>query len=173
MQAPIPEITRKRIPGTTGQSRQFLSYATDYFPPQNGDIWEPSPSDVNQDLVAASPDAEALYSAIWQSTTLSSIGGLLGNNQYQQRAAEMVQSVFTSASAMAPNMEFALVQPTTSLDDFEKNDEGFVVLNDIALVFNDVAQLGRSDVAQLEAWAQCASAWHLVACSCLRSLCLR
>lgn len=159
VQDAVPVISSKSIPGTDGPpSRTFFSYAADYFPPESGVRWTSEPQMINADAVAASPDALALISALWDSAFLSTASQLLGRPADAMRAAEMVRSVFAGPDAMLPSMQYARVIPESGLDDFRVNPQGYRALDDIALVLASGAPLPLKpqDTAALAVWSRCA-----------------
>ena len=162
MQGPLPFISQKTISGIRGQTRQFFSYATDYIPPASGTgLWKSTPGAVNENAVAASPDAQALEEAFWGTYELVNAARLdAGGSDFLTRAERIVQSVFTGDAAMPPNMTYARVIPQGSLEMFDTNELGFEAMNDMPLVFSQAATaaVGSSTAAALAKWAQCAPA---------------
>jgi hypothetical protein len=168
LQEAVPAISAKPIQGVAGVTHTFFSYAENYSPPSPGSLWTRHPGTVNADAAAKGPDAAALVAALWGTANAVTRARVVGSTVVKTdcspiardcllaRAAAIVQSVFTGPKAMPPTLEYARVIPTTGLDAWKRNNEGFEALNDIALVLmdNTTLPLPDADAGKLLGWAQ-------------------
>lgn len=161
MQNDIPQPSVKTIYGVEGATRLFFSYAPNYLPPDSGDgPWTPRAHAFNPELVLASPDADALAAALWDTAALASAAQLTANGALAERAQRIVRSMFAGPEALPPDLSYARVVPVTGLEDYRVNPDGFQALDDLALVLLDqqALPLQEGDRAGLVTFARCAQA---------------
>jgi hypothetical protein len=158
VQRPVPQTSVKTFTGQNG-TRLFFSYSTSYFPPESGTAWYARPGEVNEELLKSNKDETALTNALWDTATLTAAAQLTNKRAARERAAAIMQSMFTGNNALPPSLKYARVQPTRSKSVFRTTREGFQALDDIGLILLDeeTLPLGPKDRAALVSFVQCVS----------------
>lgn len=125
----------------------FVSYALEFAPSADPQGEWMQDGNINADLLAASPDHVALQNTLWDSWTLAVAYTLTGEEEYKAQGTAILESTFSSAEALRPDMQYARLIPRTSIEDSRVNPLSFQEMNDIGLGLDAASLLNLSPAA--------------------------